>query len=113
MLGVMYSRPEAERSHPHEAQYIAAVPVSSTAEIPEGMVARAVPEATFAVFTHRGPITNIGQTVAEIYRDWLPQSAYRHAGIADIELYDHRFNCENDQSEMEYWISITPKQGTS
>jgi hypothetical protein len=27
-------------------------------------------------------------------------------GIADIELYDHRFDCESETSEMEYWISV-------
>jgi predicted transcriptional regulator YdeE len=41
---------------------------------------------------------------------WLPQSAWQHAEIADVELYDERFDCSSDQSEMEYWISVTPKR---
>jgi predicted transcriptional regulator YdeE len=45
----------------------------------------------------------------EIYRVWLPQSAYRHAQIADVELYDRRFRMDRDDSEMEYWISVMPK----
>jgi AraC family transcriptional regulator len=109
MFGIVYDRPEKERSHPHEMQYIAAVRVSKVDEIPTGMVERTVPAGTFAVFTHRGPIQKIGTSVGEIYRDWLPQSAFRHAGIADIELYDYRFHGDREDSEMEIWISVTPK----
>ncbi|HVC96687.1 MAG TPA: GyrI-like domain-containing protein [Pirellulales bacterium] len=108
MYGVIYGKPEAERTHPHELQYLAGVPVSEAAEIPEGMVSRAVAAGTFAVFIHRGPIRNIGKTVHDIYRVWLPQSPYRHAEIADVELYDRRFCVDSDDSEMEYWISVTP-----
>jgi AraC family transcriptional regulator len=106
MIGVIYGRPEAQRAHPDELQYIASVPVSSTAEVPSGLVARTVAAGTFAVFIHRGPIQGIGETVREIYRIWLPQSGYRHAGIADVELYDERFHCDRETSEMEYWVSV-------
>jgi AraC family transcriptional regulator len=109
MYGIIYGRPESERKHPDELQYIAAVQVSSADKRPEGMVVRTIPAATYAVFLHRGPIEGIAATVREIYRVWLPQSPYKHADIADIELYDSRFQCEGPDSEMEYWISIEPK----
>ena len=109
MFGVIYGRPETERTHPHELQYIAAVPVNSTAEIPEGMVSWTVPAGTYAVCTHRGPIRTIGETVSVIYRGWLPQSAYQHAETADVELYDDRFCYAGADSEMEIWIPVTPK----
>jgi AraC family transcriptional regulator len=109
MFGIIYGRPEKERAHPDELQYIAAVRVSTAKEIPRGMVEWTVPAGTFAVFTHRGPIQAIRETVREIYRVWLPQSAFRHAEIADVELYDHRFHCDRDNSEMEYWVSVTRK----
>lgn len=107
--GVIYGLPEEERSHPHELQYIAGVRVNAATEVPDGMSARTVDSGAFAVFVHRGPIDLIGETVHEIYRVWLPQSDYEHAGIVDVELYDERFNCEGDDSEMEYWISVKPK----
>src|SRR4030095_15976051 len=56
MYGIIYGRPEAERSHPHELQYIAAVAVSRVDKIPEGMISRTIPAGKFAVFLHRGPI---------------------------------------------------------
>jgi AraC family transcriptional regulator len=109
MYGVIYGRPDSERKHPDELQYIAAVQVSAADKIPPGMVARTIPAATYAVFLHRGPIQGIASTVREIYRIWLPQSGYRHSAVADIELYDQRFDCTSPSSEMEYWISVIPK----
>jgi AraC family transcriptional regulator len=109
MFGVIYGRPPTERSHPHELQYIAGVAVTLAAVVPVGMVARTIPAGTFAVFTHHGPISKIGETMDAIYRDWLPQSAYRHAQVADVELYDRRFRMNEPDSEMEYWISVAPK----
>jgi len=109
MFGVIFGRPEEERSHRDELQYIAGVPVRSTSDVPDGMVVRTVAEGLFAVFTHRGPINNIIDTVGDIYRTWLPQSDYQHSNIADVELYDHRFDCGSNDSEMEYLISIEPK----
>lgn len=111
MYGIMTSTPESKRTHPHELQYLTAVAVSAVDSIPEGMIWRTVPDTTFAVFTHKGPITAIGDTVGQIYQQWLPQSGYEHSDIADIELYDHRFNCEQENQEMEYWISVRPKGG--
>jgi len=107
--GIIYGRDEKERAHPHELQYIAAVAVHSAENPPAGMSSRTIPAGKFAVFIHRGPIHKISATCYEIYRVWLPQSAWQHSGIADVEVYDERFDCESETSEMEYWISIEPK----
>jgi AraC family transcriptional regulator len=107
--GVIYSRPETDRAHLHELQYIAAVAVNKADDVPPGMTSRTIPAGDFAVFIHRGPIHRIAATCYEIYRVWLPQSPWLHSGIADVELYDHRFDCESETSEMEYWIPVRPK----
>ena len=60
------------------------------------------------MFTHRGPITEIGATVGYAYREWLPKSGYEHAGTCDVELYDERFCADGPDSEMEYWIPVKP-----
>ena len=73
------------------------------------MVAWTVPAATFAVFEHRGPIRNLATTCREIYRHWLPASAYEHSGIADVERYDERFCPDGEDSVMEYWVSVKLK----
>jgi AraC family transcriptional regulator len=106
MFGIVYARPEAERTHAHELQYIAAVAVGSTTALPEGMSARSLDAQRFAVFTHRGPIATLGDTLRHAYRVWLPQSGFQHAGSADVEVYDRRFKLTEPDSEMEYWIPI-------
>ena len=113
MYGIIYARPEEERSHPDELQYIAGVSVSALADAPEGMIVHTVPAHLYAVVTHRGPIQNIGETCHAIYRQWLPQSEYEHAGIADVEMYDDRFEGHSDHSEMEYWITVRAKDTDS
>jgi AraC family transcriptional regulator len=107
--GVLYGLPEAERSHPHELQYIAAAAVSRTDEVPAGMIAWTASATTFAVFEHRGPIRNLAATCREIYSHWLPASSYEHSGIADVEIYDERFCPDGEDSVMEYWVSVKPK----
>lgn len=107
--GIIYSRAEEQRSHPHELQYIAGAQVRPGASVPDGMVSRTIPAGTFAVFLHRGPIQKIGETCYEIYRVWLPQSHWQHSDIADVEVYDERFDCEGENSEFEYWISVVPR----
>jgi AraC family transcriptional regulator len=109
MYGVITALPGSQRSHPHELQYLAGVAVHSIADLPAGMMARPVPAGTYAVFLHRGPIQKIRDTVTEIYRDWLPQSGYVQSAAPDVELYDHRFHLDRDDSEMEYWVGVTPK----
>jgi AraC family transcriptional regulator len=109
MYGIIYEPAQGPRSHPDELRYIAGVAVSQLGTIPAGMVRHTLSAGTFAVFTHRGPISNIAETCRHIYRVWLPQSAWQHAGTADVELYDDRFQCDRDDSEMEYWIPVTPK----
>jgi AraC family transcriptional regulator len=106
---VIFGKLKQERTHPHELQYIAGVPVSSIANIPAGMVSYTVPSSTFAVFIHRGLIAKIGATIQEIYQIWLPESPCVVSGPAEIELYDHRFKLDREDSEMEYWIPIKPK----
>jgi AraC family transcriptional regulator len=109
MYGIIYGKPADQRSHPDELQYIAGVAVSSAKDIPQGMVSRTIPAGTFACVTHRGPIRKIRDTIFELYRVWLPQSGFEHAGIADVELYDDRFNPDSDESEFDYWISVKRK----
>lgn len=107
--GLITGDPLEQRAHPDELRYLACVPVRAGAVAPEGMVSRVVPAGTFAAFTLVGPIREIGTHCRTIYESWLPASPYRHAGIADLELYDARFDPESAESVIEYWISIEPR----
>lgn len=106
--GLVITRPEQERSHPDELLYVAGVAVCAVASLPDGMVAHEVPSSTFAVFTHRGPIADLTDTVREAVECWLPRSGYRW-NLIEVERYDQRFSIESPQeSEMETWMGVVP-----
>jgi AraC family transcriptional regulator len=106
--GVMYWRPESERSHPDELQYIAGARVGSQDEVPPGMTYLEVPAATYAIFTHRGPLGNLTETIRYIDEEWAPASEYKHSGI-EIERYDSHNSQNSDDSVMEYSVSVVRK----
>lgn len=109
MYGVISRAADTERSHPDELRYLAGVAVSKADGLPAEMLSRTVATGDYAVFTHRGPIQGIRNTVKYIYREWLPQSGYQHAGTTDVELYDERFCLDSPDSEMEYWVPLKPR----
>lgn len=86
--------------------YLAGVEVTRTDQIPEGMVAKSVPAAQYAVFSHKGSPDNLDQTYEYIMGTWLPNSGYEQVMSPDFELYDQRFNPESEDSEMFIYIPI-------
>lgn len=86
--------------------YFAATGVRSIGRVPEGMSATTVPGGTFAVFTHKGPISGFSKTVHAIWRDWLPASGLKPTGAPDFELYDERFKMEAPDSEVDVYVPV-------
>ena len=107
-FGLVLTPPVGERSHPDELLYVAGTVVHEVSSVPEGMVSHEVPATTYAVFTHRGPIANLPETIRFAMEEWLPRSGYRW-NMIEVERYDHRFSIESPQeSEMETWLGIVP-----
>jgi AraC family transcriptional regulator len=90
--------PPEVKSHPFELFYMACVEVQDVNNI--------IPAGNYAVFTHRGPIARIGETMKYIYQTWLPQSGKKLRKAAELEFYDKRFNPISETSEMEVCIPI-------
>lgn len=86
--------------------YLCCVGVTTLSDIPNGMVGRVIPEQLYAVFTHRGSVTNIDNTLRYIWGDWLPASGYTYASRPDFELYSDRYSPENKKSEIDLYIPI-------
>ncbi|HIJ64784.1 MAG TPA: AraC family transcriptional regulator [Candidatus Hydrogenedentes bacterium] len=86
--------------------YIICAEVSSFDEAPDGMVARTVPAAKYAVFTSKGKVPDSVQDMGRyIFGTWLPKSGYEHADTEDFEVYDERFTGLED-SEVDIYIPI-------
>ena len=89
-----------------EACYYACTEVTSFKDIPEGMVSKIIPAGDYAVFTHKGVVENIEHTLRYIYGAWLPSSKKELRDAPDLELYDHRFKPNSENSEIELYIPI-------
>lgn len=89
-------------------EYYAACEVSVRDEIllPEGMVSLKIPSTSYAIFTHKGKVKHINNTVNYIYSSWLLQSEYWHTYGPDIEVYDDQFIPDSENSVMYYSIPV-------
>ena len=86
--------------------YVAAVEVSAIDDVPDEMLAMTVPANSYAVFTHTGHISRIGDTVKQIWGHWLPASRYRHMPAPDFELYDARWNPMTGEGDVDIYVPI-------
>jgi len=92
-----------------EFVYIAGFSVSPKAKVPAGMVKWVIPEHAYALFTHKGPVKRLSQTISYIYRVWMPRSTYQAADGPEIERYDDRFKPGSESSETDFLVPIRPK----
>ncbi len=86
--------------------YIAAYSVSSDEKIPDGMNAVTIPAGKYAVFTHRGPIDKMTQTVNYIWGTWIPRNSDKVRKGPDFEYYDDRFNPQTLEGEVDIYIPV-------
>ena len=98
--------PPEDKSEDGEFEYVAGVETPANAPVPDGMVKRTVPAGKYAVFTHKGPVEKIDETMKFIAGDWHPKSGYTLAERPDFELYDHRFNADQEDSEFDIYIPL-------
>jgi AraC family transcriptional regulator len=89
-----------------EMDYTAGVEVGSASRISAPLALIDVPEQFYAVFTHRGHVSDIRLTCDAIWNDWFPRSGARPANGPQFEKYDSRFDPSTGHGEMEIWIPV-------
>jgi AraC family transcriptional regulator len=76
-------------------EYLAAVPVKSTEDLPEGMVGWEIPAHTYAVFPANG-VPDLMRVIGYVYSEWLPNSKeWEGAGNMMLELYPPSFAADH------------------
>jgi AraC family transcriptional regulator len=86
--------------------YVAGVQVDRIDDVPRGLIAFTIPAKTYAVFTHRGHISRLPDTVKQVWGQWLPTSRYRHDPAPDFELYDERWDPTTGEGEIDIYVPI-------
>jgi AraC family transcriptional regulator len=104
--GLVEMLPETGKSNKDEMFYVACTEVADFDAVPKGMIQRVVPAGRYAMFTHKGPINRLEQTMKEIYLAWLPKSKVQLRDAPHLELYDERFAHDSDQSEFDILLPV-------
>lgn len=86
--------------------YLAAHPVTSLEEIPEGMIAHIIPPGKYATFIHRGPLDNLGETYENIFSKWMRDYELEYDKREQLEVYDHRFKFGHPDSILEILVPV-------
>lgn len=88
-------------------EYIACVEVDSFDDMPEDMVTAVIEEGKYAVFTHKGNVSGIGNTFGYIYGTWAKNTDLQlDHDRSDFELYNEKFKGGGDDSEVDIYIPI-------
>jgi predicted transcriptional regulator YdeE len=92
-----------------EYTFLIGAKVTSTDSIPEGMIAKQIPDAGYAVFTsEKGPVWKV---VPEAWQNiWSTPSSKmggERAFLADFEIYDERA-ADPQNAVVEEWVGIKP-----
>ena len=103
--GLCLADPKGERGAP-ALEYTAAVAVRSLGAVPGGMVGVDVPATTYAVFTHDGPIQEIGRTWDAIHQSGLAAAKLTPAGGLEFERYDERWDPHTGRGPVDIYVPV-------
>jgi len=90
-------------------EYLAGVALSGFEGLPQDFRTERIPAQTYAVFTHRGHISTIRETMKAIWNDYLPQSGLTLVDAPEFERYDSgSFYPRTGNGDVEIFIPIQP-----
>ena len=95
---------------PHtEFEKWAAVEVTATGTIPEGMDSLMIPAGEYAVFTHIGTPAAFHITMKYIFSEWLPSSEFEVDARPHFEVMESNYRPDDPHAVEEVWIPIENK----
>ena len=86
--------------------YACAVEVGDVDRPPAGLRRLRVPAQTYAVFDHRGHVSELRQTYAAIFDRWFPARGERLAPGPVLERHDPRFDVKTGRGGLEIWAPL-------
>ena len=90
-----------------EFQKWAAVEVTDTTALPEGMATITIPAGHYAVFLHKGPASEFYKTAQYIFGEWLPASSYSLDDRPHLQVMGEKYlGPDNPESVEEVWIPV-------
>jgi AraC family transcriptional regulator len=87
----------------------AAMEVTGSGNIPEGMERLLMPGGLYAVFLYRGASNAAEPAFRYIFNSWLPDSDYLLDNRPHFEVLGEKYKNDDPDSEEELWIPVRPK----
>jgi AraC family transcriptional regulator len=94
-----------------DVEYLCGVEVSNFSSLPGEFTIVSIPAQRYAVFTHRGHVSTIRETIGAIGTQWFSESGQEpvtRTGEAPdfFELYTEDFDPRTGMGGMEIWIPV-------
>ncbi|HEY1068317.1 MAG TPA: GyrI-like domain-containing protein, partial [Pirellulales bacterium] len=86
--------------------YLCGVEVNDSAPVSPEFTRVSLPARRYAVFTHRGHVSSLPQTIDAVWKKWLPKSGYEPLHAPCFERYTEEFNPETGLGGMEIWVPV-------
>lgn len=87
-------------------EYVTGIRVTDFAELPNGFTTFRLPPRKYAVFSHRGHVSELRRTHYTIWNTWLPGSQMEFANAPNFELYKKEFDARAGDGPIEIWMPI-------
>lgn len=87
-------------------EYLTGVEITDPSCVPQDFAHVRIPPQRYAVFTHRGPVSELPNTIQSVWTHGLPASGLEPVESPCFERYDNRFDARTGQGEVELWIAI-------
>jgi AraC family transcriptional regulator len=100
---------DQDRRHPDELEYLAGVNVAASRRAVAPFTSWHIPAGTYACFTHRGPVANLGETINYAFGSWLPRSQFVHTGEPNLDRQDERFGDGGKDCVFDFLAPIRAK----
>lgn len=84
----------------------AAVEVTNSGPVPDGMQRFVLRGGHFAVFDHFGPPSEFANTLSFIFSEWLPQSEWQLDGREHFEILLPGWRADDPDAHEEVWIPL-------
>ena len=90
--------------------YLTAIPTNNIL-LPDHFTRLEIPKGEYEIFTHKGKMENIKQTIFEIYKVILPKSNLKiedhtKTGFIHFEKYDYRFQWNKPTSVIDIYLPL-------
>lgn len=102
---------DPEVTPPDKIRYDACIPVGNTFEATGHVGVQGIAGGEYAVYTHRGPYSQLGESYAKLCGQWLPASGREPGSTPCFEIYRNSpQNTPPDQLITDIYLPLQPRQ---